>query len=83
MSAEELSRTVSFGDYLIILPSQRSGVDEPVPYIGLGVAAAVTRSYSSANETALTQAEIETFLLANRLLPELSGQPPLHLVAAA
>jgi FlaA1/EpsC-like NDP-sugar epimerase len=83
VSDEELGRTVSAGDYLIIQSFPLNYAGEIVMYDRLGPGVRIARTYNSSNEAALTHAEIEAFLRDNGLLPELTRQPLLRLVAAA
>jgi FlaA1/EpsC-like NDP-sugar epimerase len=76
MSDEETVRTWELEKYFTVLPSYRSLYREiNYEYPGV-VSSKVDNPYHSANETALSQAELSEFLSRNGLLDE--GQPQQH-----
>jgi FlaA1/EpsC-like NDP-sugar epimerase len=70
MSDEETGRTWELEKYFVVLPSYRSLYRE-IKYEYPGVLSyTVNKAYHSANEPALTQAELSDFLTRNHLLDE-------------
>jgi FlaA1/EpsC-like NDP-sugar epimerase len=67
---EESCRTLDVGPYLVIQPLQAVRSNEPLSvYEHLGPATRSTRAYRSQDETPMSIAAIEAFLVANNLVP--------------
>jgi FlaA1/EpsC-like NDP-sugar epimerase len=72
---EEVRRTYDLGRYLVVVPALRDFYGAPASVYGAGKYRACERIYHSANESPMSEAEIERFLLLPGVLPaEIRGK---------